>query len=415
MTVQPSTSARERRAGCGSRLGADALAVAGLAMLGSRSPRSTWGTWGDLDSDTGYDVVAGDARRRRASFPYIDFVYYYGPLAPLLAGLVSAVAGPGDQADRRARAAAITAAIVARDVRAGADVRRAARRLPRGGADDGGRIHRRTTTRTSSRTPSRRRSARSSSSCLLLCLRQLGSARRRLPWAVARRNGARPARAHEARARARGRSPPWRPGSSSGTGAGRQRPPRRARHRRGCRQWRCPRSCTAHSWVGLPAHRLVFENLFPRDTISGGGDVLLRARMPLTPGSFVELGGRAASMRLGLAVIIVALAKLAAKPGLGTGRRGRPRAGGRRRRRGAAIVNPEALAPRPPVRLRLDPARRRGRRRRAARAGPPADAPRARRPRGSPPPSPSPWSRRPPTTASTCTHRGRRWPSTTHP
>ena len=42
------------------------------------------------------------------------------------------------------------------------------------------------------------------------------------------------------------------------------------------------------------------SNLFPRDTISGGGDVLLRARMPLTPGSLVELGGRAAIYAAGL-------------------------------------------------------------------------------------------------------------------
>ena len=75
-------------------LGADVLALAGLAVLGIALAAVAAGTWGDLDSYTGYDVVAGslvaDGR-----LPYVDFVYYYGPLAPFLAGLVSAVAGPG--------------------------------------------------------------------------------------------------------------------------------------------------------------------------------------------------------------------------------------------------------------------------------------------------------------------------------
>ncbi len=95
-------------------------------------------TWGDLDSDTGYDVVAG-ALVADGRFPYIDFVYYYGPLAPLLAGLVSVVAGPGIGAIV-ALGFAITAADRRGHLRAGADVRRAARRLPRRRAHDRGRV-----------------------------------------------------------------------------------------------------------------------------------------------------------------------------------------------------------------------------------------------------------------------------------
>ena len=94
--------------------------------------------------------------------------------------------------------------------------------------------------------------------------------------------------------------------------------------------------------VSVSPHTLFFENLFPRDTISGGGDVLLRARMPLTPGSLVELGGRAAIYAAGLG-IIVALAKLAAKPGLGRGVAAGLVLTAGVAACGAAIVNPEAL------------------------------------------------------------------------
>ncbi len=92
-------------------IGADALALGGLAILWIALAAVAWGTWGDLDSDTGYDVLSGSLVAD-GQFPYIDFVYYYGPLAPLLAGLFSAVAGPGI-GTIVALGLAITAAIVA--------------------------------------------------------------------------------------------------------------------------------------------------------------------------------------------------------------------------------------------------------------------------------------------------------------
>ena len=80
-------------------LGVDALAVAGLATLLAGLAAATWGTWGDLDSDTGYDVVAGNLVAQ-GQFPYIDFVYYYGPLAPLLAGLATRSAARASRPSR---------------------------------------------------------------------------------------------------------------------------------------------------------------------------------------------------------------------------------------------------------------------------------------------------------------------------
>jgi Dolichyl-phosphate-mannose-protein mannosyltransferase len=74
-------------------VGADVLAAGGLALVAAALLAATWGTWGDLDSDTGFDLIAG-ARVADGELPYRDFTYYYGPLAPLVMGLVS-LAGSG--------------------------------------------------------------------------------------------------------------------------------------------------------------------------------------------------------------------------------------------------------------------------------------------------------------------------------
>jgi hypothetical protein len=83
---------RAARARIGLR--ADAAALAGLALFVAALAAATWGTWGDLDSDTGYDVVAG-ARVADGEVPYRDFTYYYGPLAPYVMGLASLIGGSG--------------------------------------------------------------------------------------------------------------------------------------------------------------------------------------------------------------------------------------------------------------------------------------------------------------------------------
>jgi dolichyl-phosphate-mannose-protein mannosyltransferase len=73
---------------------ADVLALGGLVLVLGVLAVLTWGTWGDLDSDTGYDLIAG-ARLADGDLPYRDFTYYYGPLAPALAGLAALVGGTG--------------------------------------------------------------------------------------------------------------------------------------------------------------------------------------------------------------------------------------------------------------------------------------------------------------------------------
>jgi Dolichyl-phosphate-mannose-protein mannosyltransferase len=54
----------------------------------------TWNTWGNPGNDTGYDTLAG-IRVAHGQLPYIDFTYYYGPLAPFALGLASLVGGAG--------------------------------------------------------------------------------------------------------------------------------------------------------------------------------------------------------------------------------------------------------------------------------------------------------------------------------
>jgi hypothetical protein len=73
---------------------ADALALGGLAVFSLGLLALVWGTWGDLDSDTGYDLVAG-IRIADGEVPYRDFVYFYGPLAPALSALVVLIGGSG--------------------------------------------------------------------------------------------------------------------------------------------------------------------------------------------------------------------------------------------------------------------------------------------------------------------------------
>ena len=70
------------------------LPVAALTLLFGGLVFAVWGTWGDLGRDTGYDLVAG-SRVAHGDLPYVDFVYYYGPLAPLALGLVGWIGGAG--------------------------------------------------------------------------------------------------------------------------------------------------------------------------------------------------------------------------------------------------------------------------------------------------------------------------------
>jgi Dolichyl-phosphate-mannose-protein mannosyltransferase len=76
---------------------AERLAIGGAALWCLALVALTWNTWGDLGRDTGYDLLAA-SRTADGELPYVDYVYYYGPAAPLLLGLVFALAGAGSTA-----------------------------------------------------------------------------------------------------------------------------------------------------------------------------------------------------------------------------------------------------------------------------------------------------------------------------
>jgi hypothetical protein len=73
---------------------ANPSALGGLFLLVAIAAAATWRTWGGLDNDTGYDFVIGD-RFAHGELPYVDSVYYYGPLAPALLGLAARIGGAG--------------------------------------------------------------------------------------------------------------------------------------------------------------------------------------------------------------------------------------------------------------------------------------------------------------------------------
>jgi hypothetical protein len=72
----------------------DVVAAGALALLGAVILAYTWNRWGNVDNDTGYDTLAG-WRVAHGQLPYVDYVYYYGPLAPFALGLFSLVGGDG--------------------------------------------------------------------------------------------------------------------------------------------------------------------------------------------------------------------------------------------------------------------------------------------------------------------------------
>jgi hypothetical protein len=70
----------------------DAVVIAVLAAWTVALAAATWGTWGDLTMDTGYDLLAA-ARTAGGELPYGDYSYFYGPAAPLLLGGIYSVTG----------------------------------------------------------------------------------------------------------------------------------------------------------------------------------------------------------------------------------------------------------------------------------------------------------------------------------
>ena len=279
----------------------DVVALSGLAFFVAVLFALTWRTWGDLDTDTGYDMVAA-SRIADGDVPYRDFIYYYGPLAPALGALVQLV-GFSPLSAAIALGLTVTAAILAATyvlARSFTGVLGAALAtaitaavafvpnnfnfvLPHTGAATLGML------------------------CVLVLLIALGRA-----------TGA--------------------PGTGAlllaGTAVGLAtltKPEPAAAALLAAVAWvilnrRKGASARAVALLAAPAlaipavvygvlaatagvHNLLLENLYPRDVLQAGGDVLLRVRMPLTIESVIELGARTVLYGIGCAALaVIALA-----------------------------------------------------------------------------------------------------------
>lgn len=282
---------------------ADLIALGGLALFVATLLTLTWRAWGDLDSDTGYDMVAA-GRIADGEVPYRDFVYYYGPLAPTLGALLQLV-GLSPMSAAIALGLVVTTAILC-----------ATYLLGRAFSGVLGASLATAVTATVALIPSNYNfvlphtaAATSGLLCVLVLLIALGRAQgssRTTPLLVAGTaiglallTKPEPAAAGLAIAVA------WivvnRPGSSS-------------------------RRALAHLTVpalGIPAlvygvlaavagvRTLLLENLYPQDALDAGGDVLVRVRLPLTLESIVEIGARTVIYAIGCALIALAALMLA--------------------------------------------------------------------------------------------------------
>ena len=288
---------------------AETAALCMLAVAIAAFVALTWATWGNPGRDTGYDLIAG-ARVAHGDLPYVDFTYYYGPLAPLGVGLFMWVGGVGLNAAVAfglllAIAAVLLtyalARIVARPAIAliAALIAASAAFAPTnysfvtphtyaaplgivgllGCAFAGTRY---------SATSARRWlvAAGLGLAVVLLSRPEFGAAglAGAALWLVARRrSGA--GRAHEVGIFTL---------ASLGT----------------------PLMVYAAFAAATSVHRLLFENLYPRAQLQAGANEVLRSHAPLTASSFVDLAGKTALYALGAACLVAAGYALERRRGL---------------------------------------------------------------------------------------------------
>ncbi len=285
----------------------DLLAVAGLSVLATVMLVAVWGTWGDLDSDTGFDPEAG-RRVADGDLPYRDFVYFYGPLAPALVGLLTLIGGSGFAPAVGLGLFLTTAIVVATYVLARAFVGALgaflAAAITLGVAlipDNYSFVLPHTNAATLGML---------FVLCLLLALWRFGGAERTIWLIVAGTclgltllTKPEPAAAAVAAVLVwlyamRGRGWSWR--------------------REGVALL-APALVVPVVVYGLfltavSPHRLFLENLYPVDVLRAGGDTLIRARLPLTLTSFAELAATLLLYAAGAAVLVLAARGLA-RPG----------------------------------------------------------------------------------------------------
>lgn len=277
----------------------DVAAVGGLVVLLAVVVATTWERWGDLDSDTGYDVLAG-IRVADGLLPYADFVYYYGPLAPFVSGLAVLVGGDGI-GPSVAIGFLVTAAIVA-----------ATYLLARALLDPLGAFLAAALTGAVAFVPNNYGFVLPHTHAatlgtlgvllLLLCVRgYAGTGRERWLLAAGACAGVTTLTKPEATGAAFAALGLWLVLRAL---AG-------ARFRRELALVAAPAVAIPAAVYGalltaVSVHDLLFENLYPVDMLRAGGDELVSVRMPMTLGSVVHVGSRMLLYAAGAAALVVA-------------------------------------------------------------------------------------------------------------
>jgi hypothetical protein len=271
---------------------ADVVAIGGLVVLASVLAVLTWGTWGDLDSDTGYDLIAG-ARVADGDVPYRDFTYYYGPLAPMLAGLAALIGGSGVSSGV-ALGFAIAAAIVA-----------ATYALARSFAGPLGAFLAAAIVTAVAFTPNNYSYVLPHTYgatlgtllllCFLLCLARFARTERS-GWLVAAgvSAGLVALTKPEVTAAALAAAAAWLLLGRSRREAVLLLVPALA----------IPAAVYGAFAAAAGVNDLLFENLWPRDELAAGGDEMLRARMPMDAESIARVGGRFLLYAAGAAALV---------------------------------------------------------------------------------------------------------------
>jgi hypothetical protein len=281
--------------------GADVVALTGIALLAGLLVAVTWGTWGGLGGDTGYDFVAA-TRTAHGELPYVDYTYYYGPLAPALLGLAAWVGGASIgtfAAVGLAVALATTAAAyaLARTYVGPLGAALAAAIVLPVALGPG---------QTGFVLPHSTDATLGSLAVVLLLLSLV---------------------------RYRGR-PSWLAAAGTAAGLAALTKPEFALaalaacvawllvHRKQPRDWALllapaaaiPAAVYGFFLTRISLHELLYANLNPRAFLTAAGNVVLRARTPWTPGSFASLGSKLALYLAG-AAMLVAAARLLARGG----------------------------------------------------------------------------------------------------
>ena len=275
------------------------FAPAALGVLSLALVLVTWNTWGNPASDTGYDTLAG-VRVAHGSLPYVDFPYYYGPLAPFGLGLASLLGGAG-MWPSIGFGLVIALAIVF-----------ATYELARSVAGPLGGFLAGALTAAVAFSPNELSfvNPHTTSATLgvltalgfLLCLRRY-AASPRLGWLVATGSwaGLSALTRYEFAAAVFVAAAVWLALRVRDKTAGRREV-----------------AALVAPAVAIPAvvygaflsavsfHQLMFENLYPTDFLNSTGKVVLRSRMPWTISSFVSLGGKLVLYALGVAALLLA-------------------------------------------------------------------------------------------------------------